>query len=420
MPNRGTESGAPTRVRYGVVALALTVMAVAYVDRVCIAVAAPQIRADLGFTETEMGYVFSAFTIAYALFEIPGGWLADRFGARLMLTRIVLWWSAMTMLTGAANGFASMVAVRFLFGMGEAGLLPSLARAFRRWLPPVEAGRAFGLTVMAGAVAGAATQPLAAGLVELVGWRGSFVVFGAVGLVWVGFWLRWFYEEPRLHPRINAAELAWIGTADDSATSHKMAWHALWDRQIIALCAMYFLVVYGWYFFLTWLPTYLMVERGFALLQAGWLSALPLLAIAIGVAAGGWMSDWAARRWGETVGRRLPALLGLPVAAACTTAGFAHPNPWSATLLLSAAAGCAALSVAPAWAVCSAIGGRHAGTVTGAMNMFGNFGGALNGVVVGWSRDAFGSWALPLLSMALAYGAAAVLWAAIHTPAERR
>jgi ACS family glucarate transporter-like MFS transporter len=419
MPTRQTDGPGPTRVRYIVVALALAVMAVAYLDRVCIAVAAPHIRADLGFSDTELGYVFSAFTVAYALFEIPGGWLADRFGARLMLARIVVWWSAMTMLTGAANGLASMVAVRFLFGMGEAGLLPTLARAFRRWLPPVEAGRAFGLTVMAGAVAGALTQPLAAGLVQLVGWRGSFVVFGAVGLVWVGVWLRAFYEEPRLHPRINAAELAWIGAGDDAGTSHSLAWRALRHPQVVALCAMYFLVIYGWYFFLTWLPTYLMVERGFALLQAGWLAALPLVAIAVGVAAGGWASDWAARQWGESSGRRVPALLGLPVAAACTAAGFAHPHPWAATLLLSAAAGCAALSVAPAWAVCSAIGGRHAGTVTGAMNMFGNLGGALNGVVVGWSRDAFGSWALPLLSMAAAYGAAAILWTVIRAPAKR-
>src|SRR5262245_32552 len=150
----------PTRARYVVVAFALAATAVAYLDRVCISTAAPSMQADLGLSDAQMGYVFSAFTLAYALFEVPSGWLADRFGARAMLTRIVLWWSAMTAATGAAQGFASLIAVRWLFGMGEAGALPSLTRAFGRWLPVRERGRAFGLTIMAAALGGAATQPI--------------------------------------------------------------------------------------------------------------------------------------------------------------------------------------------------------------------------------------------------------------------
>ncbi len=406
----------PSRVRYGVVALALSVMAVAYLDRVCIAVAAPRLRNDIRLTDTQLGYVFSAFTLAYALFEIPGGWLADRFGARLMLARIVIWWSAMTMLTGAATGFWSLILVRFLFGVGEAGLLPTLARAFHQWLPPLEAGRAFGLTVMAGAVAGALSQPLVAALLEVMSWRWSFVIFGVVGVVWVIFWLSFFHEHPSTHPRINAAELRLIGNSQDRSVDHRLAWLVFTDRRVVALCLMYFLVIYGWYFFLTWLPTYLIHERGFQLLEAGYLAALPLLAIAGGVASGGWISDLASRRWGERFGRPLPAFLGLPVAAVCTAGGVWTENPWLSTVLLSVAGGCAAACVAPAWAVCAAVGGRHAGSVTGAMNMCGNLGGALNSVAVGWSRDAFGSWAPPLLSMAVAYLLAAVLWVVARAP----
>ncbi|MCX8071657.1 MAG: MFS transporter [Candidatus Binatia bacterium] len=409
----------PTRVRFVVVGLALSVMGVAYLDRVCIAVAAPSIRADIHLTDTELGYVFSAFTFAYALFEIPGGWLADRFGARLMMARIVIWWSVMTMLTGAAVGFWSLVAVRFLFGVGEAGLLPTLARAFRQWLPPTEAGRAFGLTVMAGAIAGALSQPLVATMLTVMSWRWSFAVFGAIGILWVVVWLGLFYEHPSEHPRVNRAELAWIGAQTTQAPPHSFTWATLWNRNVAVLCAMYFLVIYGWYFFLTWLPTYLMEERGFRFVEAGYLAALPLLCIAVGVASGGWASDAAARRWGERWGRRLPALLGLPLAAVGTITGVWSASPWIAALALSLAAGFAALCVAPAWAVCSAVGGKHAGSVTGAMNMFGNLGGALNSVAVGWSRDTFGSWSVPLLSMAIAYLIAMGLWLGVNAPEHR-
>src|SRR5438093_6993078 len=133
-----------TRARYGVLAFTLALTAVAYLDRVCIATAAPAMKADLQLSDVQMGYVFSAFTLAYALFEVPSGWLADRFGARLMLTRIVIWWSVMTAATGLAGGFASLLAVRLLFGIGEAGTFPGIARAYSRWLPGREHGSGFG------------------------------------------------------------------------------------------------------------------------------------------------------------------------------------------------------------------------------------------------------------------------------------
>ena len=133
----------PTRARRTMLAFALGATAVAYLDRVCISTAAPAIKSDLGLDDAQMGYVFSAFTLAYALFEVPSGWLADRFGARLLLSRIVIWWSGFTALTGLAQGFASLIALRWLFGMGEAGVFPSLSRAFGRWLPERERGSAW-------------------------------------------------------------------------------------------------------------------------------------------------------------------------------------------------------------------------------------------------------------------------------------
>ncbi|RIL02173.1 MAG: MFS transporter, partial [Proteobacteria bacterium] len=292
-------------------AFALAAMAIAYLDRVCISTAAPAIKADLGLSDTQMGWGFSAFTIAYALFEVPSGWLADRFGARWMLTRIVLWWSAMTALTGAARGLGSLVALRWLFGMGEAGVLPSLARAFGRWLPVRERGRAFGLTIMAGALGGAATQPLVVAILQQVSWRHAFPLFGAVGVVWAAAWFAWFRDDPREHRGVDAAERAEIGEPAHDAAHPPVPWAMLVrSRNLWAICAMYFGAIYGWYFYLTWLPTYLLRARGFELGAVGWLAALPLLGIAAGSLAGGLLADALTRRFGARVGLRAPGLVG--------------------------------------------------------------------------------------------------------------
>ena len=196
--------------------------------------------------------------------------------------------------------------MRFLFGMGEAGCFPSMARAYARWLPARERGRAFGLALMAGALGGALTQPLVVALLELVHWRHTFMLFGIVGIVWAVAWFWWFRDEPHEHPAVNAAELALIGCEPPEAHRHVPWGTLLRDRNLVALCGMYLFAIYGWYFYLTWLPTYLLRARGFDLEHVGWLAALPLLSIATGVLVGGWLSDVLARRWGVRVGRRTP------------------------------------------------------------------------------------------------------------------
>ena len=407
----------PTRVRYGVLGLTLALTAVAYLDRVCIATAAPVMKTDLGLSDAQMGYVFSAFTLAYALFEVPSGWLADRFGPRLMLTRIVVWWSALTAATGTVGGFGSLVAVRFLFGAGEAGTFPSLARAYARWLPSSERGRAFGLAVMAGALGGAATQPLVVVLLERIQWRLSFAVFGVVGFAWAVVWFWWFRDDPHHHDAVNVAELAHIGCPPPIAHTAVPWRHVVHSRTLLMVCLMYGGAIYGWYFYITWLPTYLLRARGFDLTQVGWLAALPLLSIAAGVLAGGWISDVLVRRWGGRAGRRTPGMVGLPLAAAAVLQALVTPNAMLSALLLGLAAGLAALAVAPAWAVCLDIGGHHAGVVTGTMNTFGNLGGALSPIVVGVSLQHWNSWNAPLVSVAVLYVLAAGCWLGIDPTA---
>jgi len=410
--NVGVNDGAaPTQTRKIVVGLTLALVAVAYLDRVCISTAAPIICAELGLDEAQMGMVFSAFTFTYGLFEMPSGWLADRFGAKKALTRIVIFWSVMTAATGLATGFGSLIVMRLLFGMGEAGAFPSTARAYTRWLPEAERGRAFGTAIMTGAFTGAITQPLVVRLLPAIGWRATFMVFGAVGLVWAGVWWIYFRDDPREHPDVNQAELAHIGTAGAVPAHGAVPFGRLMqNRTLIALCVMYAGTIYGWYFYLTWLPTYLLKARGFNMKSMGWFSAAPLIGIGLGVFLGGLLSDFLPQRFGKNRGKRIQGLVGLPAAAITVVASIIVYDPVVSALLLALAAMFAALGVAPAWTVCVEIGGAHAGVVSGAMNMFGNLGGALISLVVGFCLRDFHSWNAPLYSIAAFYLVAAGAW----------
>ncbi|HEY2772453.1 MAG TPA: MFS transporter [Candidatus Binatia bacterium] len=410
MPRRS-----PTRTRHVVVGFTLVLAAIAYLDRICISTAAPAISADLHLSDSQMGIVFSAFTFAYALFEVPSGWFADRFGSRLTLSRIVVWWSVMTAVTGSAGGFGTLVAARLLFGIGEAGMFPATARAYARWLPVSERGRAFGLLIMTGALGGAATQPLVVALLRHMSWRYAFPLFASVGVLWALAWWRWFRDDPAEHPGVGRVELATILAGRRELPRHEaVPWRlVLRNPTLVALSIMYGAAIYGWYFYLTWLPTYLMRARGFDLSQTGWLAALPLLAIAAGVFTGGWLSDVLTQRWGARAGRRTPGLVGFPLATAAVVLAIVTPVPLVSALLLASAAGLAALGVAPAWAVCLEIGGAHAGVVSGVMNTFGNLGGTLSPLVVGVALDRLGSWNAPLASVAVFYLVAAVAWLSI-------
>lgn len=425
-PSVAARSSAPRfsagAVRAGVVLLTLLLVALSYLDRVCISSAAPTIQGELGLDDGQMGLVFSAFTLTYALLEIPSGWFADCFGPRAALSRVVVWWSAMTAATGLASGFASLLVLRALFGAGEAGAFPALARVYDRWLPPSGRGRAFGLAIMTGALGGAITQPLVVFLLGRMSWRAAFAIFGAIGLVWAAAWWVCFRDDPRDHPWIDPRERdgcgARAGSDKDGAASragrehaHRVPWPALLgSRTLLTLCLIHLCVIYGWYFFLTWMPTYLLRARGYDLTAAGARSALPLLGIAAGVATGGWLADFASHRLGPRQGRRVPALIGLPAAAVVLTAGVLTADAERSALLFALAAGLAAMGVPAAWTTCIDIGGPHAGVVSGAMNMAGNIGGALSPVVFGACLKAGWSWTVPLLGVAALYLVAAAAW----------
>ena len=402
-----------TRVRYRVLWMAFLLAIITFLDRVCISFAAPYMMSDLGLTMVEMSLVFSAFTLAYSLFEVPSGWMGDVMGPRRVLTRIVLWWSAFTMLTGAAQGYRSLLAIRFLFGAGEAGAFPNAVRSFSQWFPARERGRANGVLFFGSRLGGALTAPLALSLIQLWGWRASFVVFGSVGVVWAAVWYWTYRDRPADHPDVDAAEVAWI-TQDGVAASHAVStpWTALLTSpNLYAICAMYFALGYGLYFYFTWLPTYLTRELGFSMATGGFFAALPFLLAGAANLGGGWYTDHLARTRGLRTARCTLGSLSFATCAALLIVSTIVPSPIAKALLLALASADFALSAC--WAVCLDVGATHAGVVTGFMNTSGNLGGLVGPLVVGFMVERWQSWTYPFYVTAAVYVMGALAWLAV-------
>jgi len=398
-------------VRGRVLGFVFLLSVVTYLDRICIAAAAPFIMEDLKLTVLQMSVVFSAFTLAYSLFEIPTGWLGDTRGPRQVLTRIVVWWSAFTMLTGAARGLASLVVIRFLFGAGEAGAFPNAARALSRWFPARERGRANGVLFLGSRVGGMLSAPVALFLLQRIGWRASFVVFGAIGLVWAVAWHAFYRDRPSEHPGMSASELAWI--EQDGARPEVTAtpWRAIFaSRSLWAICAMYFSFGYGLYFYFTWLPTYLIRVLGFSLLAGGLFAALPFVLAGIADVLGGLVTDRLAATRGLRVARCGLGFCAFLGSAFLIFASTLSVPPVAKAVLLALSLASADLALGACWAVCLDVGADHAGVVTGCMNTFGNLGGLVAPMVVGLAVERWQSWTVPLYATAVFYLLGALAW----------
>jgi MFS family permease len=363
-----------------------------------------------------MGWVFSAFTLAYSLFEVPSGWLGDVIGPRRVLTRIVLWWSAFTALTGAAQGLWSLVTIRFLFGAGEAGAFPNAVRSFASWFPVRERGLANGVLFFGSRLGGAIAAPFVLLLVRAWGWRASFLSFAALGVVWAIAWFRWYRDNPADHPGVNAAELDWI-RQDGSQPSHaaRAPWRQLLaSSNLRAICAMYFAFGYGLYFYFTWLPTYLVKELRFSLLASGVFSSLPFVLAGLANLAGGWTTDRLARSHGLRHARSSLGAVSFALSAAFTLGSVLVGPPVAKAVLLALALAAADFALGACWAVCLDVGAAHAGVVTGAMNTFGNLGGLVGPLMVGYMVDRWHSWTFPFYITAAVYAAGAVSWLLVN------
>jgi ACS family glucarate transporter-like MFS transporter len=405
----------PSRARYGVVGLAIGLAVLSYVQRVAISQAAGPISHDLGLSKAQMGLVFGAFGLSYALFEIPIGLLGDRIGVRRVLLQIVAAWSVFTALTGAAWNIVSLCVIRFLFGAGEAGCFPNLTRMLSVWLPARERVTAQALMWAFTRWGGAATPPLVLICIRLFGWRWAFVAFASVGLVWCAIFFLWFKDDPAKHPSVNPAELD-ILEASRTLMSHSAAkrrWTSLvLTPQVLALVLQYFCFAFVWYFYITWLPTYLREARGQTPGRAAALSVLPLLFGGFGSL----LTGLAPAR----LPHRAIAFFGF-LGTACLLFAFTRIQAvLPAMLCMGMASFCSDLTMPISWNACVEIGGPYTATVAAAMNMMANLAGFIAPVVGGLILQKTGSWMPLIYLMVGAATISALCWLYLDPEDARR
>jgi MFS family permease len=367
----------PSRARFIVLGFLCSLTFVLYLDRVCIAQALDPIQKELGLSNTQSSLVLMAFTLAYGLFEVPTGHWGDRIGGRAVLTRIAVCWSVFTALTGAVTGLIMLLVVRFLFGAAEAGALPNVARVIARWFPPAERGRIAGLVQTTMLLGGTAAPVVAAYIIDRLGWRWAFVLFGQVGLVWAGlFWL-WFRDDPARHRAVNPTELDLLAAGVSADTHHHtIPWKAalgntsIWLLGSISICG-----AFNSYVYLSWFSKYLQEARNVSQIEAGWLASLVLGGGAVGMLGGGFLADaigrWAADPWRS---RRWLGATAYALAAVFLSTGMLCESPRLTSLFAALSCLSLTLTLSNWWSCVTEISGRHLGALFGLVNGMGVFG----------------------------------------------
>jgi sugar phosphate permease len=369
----------PTVVRFGVLFFLCTLALLLYIDRICIGQAETSIREELGFEKKHMSWIFSAFMLAYCVFEVPTGHWGDRFGSRGVIARIVVWWSIFTALTGAALGFYSLLAIRFLFGAGEAGAFPNAARVVTRWFPAGERGFARGAITTTSQLGGAIAPPLAAALISACGWRATFAIFGVLGLVWAAFFYAWFRDDPAEHPAVSAAEREIIGTSAERsprAEHGAIPWgYVLCSPNVWLLGTIMTVGATLFYMQFQWYPTYLKEARGLGEQLSGWFTGAVIAGGAAGCMVGGFLADFVTRhmtnrRWS----RRLCGSGMLLVAFLLMWCLRFSTSVVASAALNAGALFCLQVSIPTWWTVVAEISGKHGAAMFGLMNGMGGLG----------------------------------------------
>jgi len=404
----------PTRARYGVVAFALALAMIMYIQRVAISQAIVPISADLHLNKAETGAVLGAFGLSYALFEIPMGLLGDKLGVRWVLSQLVLIWSVFTALTGAAWNLASLWVVRFLFGAGEAGCFPNLTRMLSAWLPLSERVKAQAVMWAFGRWGGALAPPVAFFVIYHFGWRWGFVALALLGVAWVALFLPWFRNDPAEHKSVNKEELALLeGGRELVLHDHGVPWYRLLlQRDIFFLGLQYFGFSYTWYFYVTWLPTWLQQARGLSPSTAAAYAMIPLAAGGCGSIVSGFLPLSIPRKWVAIFGFSATAVLVFIIPSV--------PGVGLAMVLMGVASFTSDLTMPISWNTCVEIGKQYTATVSSTMNMLGNFAGFVAPTVFGLILQNTGNnWSVVMYTMAVAAVVSAVCWLFLEPDAER-
>lgn len=404
----------PTRVRHVILWLTVAAYMITYMDRVVISSSVPSLQKEFGFSLVTIGWILSAFRWGYALFQLPGGWLGDRFGPRRALAGIVVWWSVFTSATALSWNFASMAVVRFLFGVGEAGAFPIATRSLSRWILPSERGFAQGITHAGSRLGAAMTPPLVVWIMVSYGWRTTFIVFGTLGILWAALWFWYYRDSPEQHAGVNAAELQLIHSSMGGprrSISKQVPWKKILSSKTLwYLSLMYFCYGYCVSVYLDWFPTYLNSYRQFNLKQMGFYASLPLLAGTTGDLMGGVWSDWWLKRTGNLkMARRGVAVSGFLLAAAGIIPAALTTDSIHCVWFSCIAVFGLELTVGISWALPLDIGGDYAGSAAAVMNTCGNIGGAISPALLAYLVNGYG-WNVPFLVAAGLCVAAAVLF----------
>ncbi len=407
-------SAKPTNARQWVIFCAVTLAVITYFDRVSISQAAPLITEDLGLTKVQMGLAFSAFSLGYFLMQVPGGWMSDWIGPRRVLTGIVVWWSFFTAATGWAWNVTGLVGARLLFGLGQGGGFPVLTKTFSTWLPRPEQVRAQGFMWLFARWGGAFSPLLVVTLIQFMSWRRAFEILGALGIVWAVFFWRWYRDNPADHNSVNEGELALLGGAVETASGHgRPPWgRFLRSRSVWLLFLSYFLASYGWYFYITWLPTYIQEARGQSMEQSAFLAGFPLFFGGLGsLVCGVLLARVASWLGSQAKARRTMSVIGFTVSGACLLASVYIEEPVWAMVAMGFSSFGNDLAMPPAWGACMDLGGRYAGSLSGAMNTVGNMAGFLYPTTVAYLLQATGNdWQLTLYVSSFAFFGSAVCW----------
>ena len=401
-----------------ILGLLFAISVVTYIDRVNISVTARQMMPALGLTDQQMGFIFSAFVIGYALFQVPGGWLADRWGIRMVLTVALLWWSCFTALTAmaAASDLAGLLGIvgvlaltRFLLGVGEATALPAFNRAVTDWLPAHERGLGIGIAIGGIGIGSAMTPPVTAWIMVNYGWQTAFFVSAALGMGLAAIWWLLARDRPSDHPWV--AKHGTIATA--SHLSHKppsIPWAALRRTPTVWwLVLSYSCLGYVAYVYMSWFYLYLVNVRGFDVLRGGYFASAPFLAMLVSCPLGGWVTDRLALRRGITQGRKLVGATGMTLAAATIGLGALMESPYLAIASLSLGAGWLYFTIGAYWSSTSDLSKDHAGSLSGLMNMGANIGGAISPTLTPWIAQHWG-WPVSLGVAALIALIGGILW----------
>jgi sugar phosphate permease len=407
--------------RWYILGLICLMYLITYLDRVIISNTAPEIRTEFGFDQKTMGWIFSSFVLAYALFQVPGGWLSERFGPRAVLAALVAYWSLMTAAVGLATNSLSFMLLLFLLGIGEAGAFPGATRAMQMWYPRRERGFCQGFTHSASRLGAAIAPPIITGIIVVLGWRWAFYICGAVGAIWSIAWYAGYRNLPEDHAIVNPAELEYIRGRDESGRLNlaassgeraKVPWSTLLSSpNMWAIMCAYFSYVYCLYIFLAWLPSYLVGARHLSAEEARLLTTLPLFAMVIGNTVGGLATDWLLHKTGNTrFARRSVAIVGMLGCAVFIGLAALTEDAHAAVYCLAAAAFFLECTIGPSWSVPMDTAGKHSGTVSGMMNMAGNFGGALSPSVFGYLAN-YGYWHAQFFIAAVLLAAGAAIWA---------